>query len=129
MIYFYLQIFHWHNSNTMLQIIKMVNLVIAFLLEIAMIISFGYFGFHFPVNIAMKYFLMIGLPLIVAVLCGYFAAPKSKKRLPKIPRTLFALVLYASSIFLLSLTGKTILAAVFAILVVINQLLLFIPEE
>ena len=113
----------------MLQIIKIVNLAIAFLLEIAMIISFGYSGFHFSQNHEVKYFLMIALPLAATVLWGYFAAPKSKNRLPKIPRTVFALVLYGTSIFLLSLTGKTPLAAAFAICVVLNKLLLFILEE
>lgn len=112
----------------MVSIIKIINLAIAFLLEIAMIISFGYFGFHFSQNQVMNYFLMIALPLGASVLWGYFAAPKSKNRLPKIPRTFFALVLYATSIFLLSLTGKITLAVAFAIFVVLNQLLLFILE-
>ena len=113
----------------MLQIIKVINLSVAFLLEIAMLISFGYFGYDYPQNWLTKYFFMIALPLAVAVLWGYFAAPKSKNRLRKIPRTVFALVLYGASIFLLSLTGKITLAAVFAIIVVVNQVLLFILEE
>ncbi len=110
----------------MIQIIKLVNLAAAFFLETAMIISFGYFGYQYPQTMLMKYVLMIGFPLIATILWGFLAAPKSKYRLQKIPRTIFALTLFGAAIFLLNSTGKTLLAAVFAILVVINQLLLFI---
>ena len=113
----------------MIEIIKAINLVTAFLLEIAMIVAFGYFGYHYPENMLMKDVLMIGLPLIATILWGYFAAPKSKHRLSKIPRVVFALALFGAAIFLLNSTEKTMLAAVFAILVIINQLLLFILEE
>ena len=113
----------------MVSLIKVINLVLAFLLEIAMLIAFGYFGYHYPENTANKYFFMMALPLAATILWGFFAAPKSKHRLPKLPRVVFALVLYGTSIFLLSLTGKTPLAAAFAICVVLNQLLLFILEE
>ncbi|HSN08612.1 MAG TPA: YrdB family protein [Hanamia sp.] len=113
----------------MIHIIKVLNLAAAFFLEIAMIISFGYFGYHYPQAMLMKYLLMIGLPLIAAILWGFLAAPKSKYRLQKLPRLIFALTLFGAAIFLLNSTGKTTLAAVFAILVVINQMLLFILEE
>ena len=113
----------------MIQIIKLVNLAAAFFLETAMIISFGYFGYHHPQTMLMKYILMIGLPLIATILWGFLAAPKSKYRLEKLPRLIFVLTLFGAAIFLLNSTGKTMLAAVFAILVVINQLLLFILEE
>lgn len=113
----------------MLTIIKGINLGAAFLLEIAMLVSFGYFGYKYPDNNALKYALMIILPLAAATLWGIFAAPKSRRRFPKVPRTLFALTIFAASVFLLNQTGKTTLAAVFSICVIINQLLLFIFEE
>jgi hypothetical protein len=113
----------------MIEIIKAINLVTAFLLEIAMIVAFGYFGYHYPENFAIKYFLMIGIPLAATILWGFLAAPKSKYRLQKLPRLIFALTIFGAAIFLLNSTGKTMLAAVFAILVIINQLLLFILEE
>jgi len=113
----------------MVSIIKLINLALAFLLEIAMLIAFGYFGYHYPENPVSKYLLMVALPLSATILWGFFAAPKSKYRLRKIPRLVFALSLFGASIFLLNAGGKTILAIVFAVLVVINQLLLFILEE
>jgi hypothetical protein len=113
----------------MIQIIKLVNLAAAFFLETAMIISLGYFGYQYPQTMLMKYVLMIGFPFIATILWGFLAAPKSKHRLQKLPRLIFALTIFGTAIFLLNSTGKTMLAAVFAILVIINQLLLFIIEE
>lgn len=112
-----------------MEIIKAINLVAAFFLEIAMVISFAYFGFHYPENMVMKYSLMIGLATGAIILWGYFAAPKSKHRLQQSARVLFCLSMFGSSIFLLNLTGKTMLAAIFAIMVIMNQLLLFILKQ
>jgi hypothetical protein len=112
-----------------MEMIKAINLAVAFFLEIAMLVAFGYFGFHYPQNTIMKYVLMITLPVIAIMLWGYFAAPKSKHRLQQPSRVLFALTMFGAAIFLLNLTGKTMLAAVFAIMVIINQLLLFILKQ
>ncbi len=113
----------------MISFIRATNLAVAFFLELAMIVSFGYFGYQYPDNMIVKYCLMIILPLTATSLWGYFAAPKSKHRLPKNQRTVFALLLFGTSIFLLNLAGKTELAVFFAIFIVINQLLLFILEK
>ena len=109
--------------------IKAINLAAAFFLEIAMLVAFAYFGFHYPENTVMKYLLMITLPVIAIMLWGYFAAPKSKHRLQQPSRVLFALTMFGAAIFLLNMTGETMLAAVFAIMVIINQLLLFILKQ
>ena len=112
-----------------MEIIKAINLAIPFFLEIAMIVTLGYFGFHYPQNILLKYVLMIALPIGAIVLWGYFAAPKSKHRLQQPYRVLFALAIFGASVFLLNMTGKTMLAAFFAIMIILNQLFLFIFKQ
>jgi hypothetical protein len=112
-----------------MEIIKAINLAVAFFLEMAMIIALGYFGFHYPQSTLLKYVLMIALPLAAIFLWGYFAAPKSKHRLQQPYRVLFALAVFGASVFLLNMTGKTMLAAVFAIMIMINQLFLFIFKQ
>lgn len=112
-----------------MEIIKAINLAAAFFLEIAMLIAFAYFGFQYPENTIIKYVMMIALPVTAIMLWGYFAAPKSKHRLQQPSRVLFALTMFGAAIFLLNMTGKTMLAAIFAIMVIINQLLLFILKQ
>lgn len=112
-----------------MEIIKAINLAAAFFLEIAMLAAFAYFGFHYPQNIVIKYVLVIALPVVAIIFWGYFAAPKSKHRLQQPSRVLFALTMFGAAIFLLNMTGKIMLASVFAIMVIINQLLLFILKQ
>jgi len=107
-----------------MEIIKAINLTAALFLEIAMLVAFAYFGFRYPGNTVMKYLQMIILPVTAMMLWAYFAAPKSNHRLQQPSRVLFALTMFGAAIFLLNMSGKTMLAAVFAIMVIINQLLL-----
>ena len=113
----------------MIEIIRRTNLAAAFFPEKAMMVSFGYFGYCYPHDRGIKYVLVIGLPLAATTLWGLLAASKSKYRLPKLPGTVFALTLYGASISLLHVAGQTLVAAVFAMLMVLNQLLLFILED
>lgn len=57
------------------------NKGIVFLLEMAMIVSFAYFGFQKGGSIYAKWLLAAALPVIAILLWGYFAAPKSAHRL------------------------------------------------
>lgn len=84
---------------------------------------------YFPQNTILKYILMMVLPLIAVALWGYFAAPKSKHPLQQPYRVLFALAIFGTSVFLLILAGKTMLAAIFASLIILNQLSLFIFKQ
>ena len=112
-----------------MEIIKAINLTVAFFLEIAMLVAFAYFGFRYPENTVLKYLLMIILPVTAMMLWAYFAAPRSKHRLQQPSRVLFALTMFGAAIFLLNMSGETMLAAVFAIIVIVNQLLLFILKQ
>ncbi|MGN6195602.1 MAG: YrdB family protein [Ginsengibacter sp.] len=112
-----------------MEIIKAINLAVAFFLELAMIVAFGYFGFHYPKIMLIKYILVILLPVIAMALWGYFAAPKSTHQLQQPRRYFFALAMFGAAIALLFLTGNSMLASVFAILVVINQTLLLILKQ
>lgn len=108
---------------------KAINRIAAFFLEVAMLIALGYSGFQYPENIILKYLLMILLPLIAAVLWGFFAAPKSKRRLQQPYRMFFAMVIFGTAAFLLYETGVVMLAVIFAVLALINQLLLLVLKQ
>lgn len=72
---------------------------------------------------------MILLPLIAAVLWGFLAAPRSRHRLQQPYRMLFATMIFGAAVFLLYKSGIITIAIVFAVLVVINQLLLLILKQ
>jgi hypothetical protein len=112
-----------------MQIIKAINLAVAFFLEIGMLISLGYSGFRYPESMLLKYLLTISLPLIAAILWGFFSAPKSRYRLPQPYRMIFASTIFGIAVLLLYESGSTTLAVAFAVLVLINQLLLLFLKQ
>ncbi len=100
--------------------IKYLNLLVSFLLEIALLIIAGYWGFQQGESVLMKYMLAIALPFVIAVFWGIFAAPKSKRRLKNPFRTILKLALFALAVFFSFQTGHLILAIVLAIVTLLN---------
>jgi hypothetical protein len=78
-------------------LLKALNLLLSFLLELAMLAALGLFGFTAWKNALMAWVLGLGLPFLAAILWGIFAAPRSRRRLPQNPRLLFAFVLFSLS--------------------------------
>lgn len=97
--------------------------MIAFLLEIAMLISLGMWGFHGDKSIFEKLLPGLGLPILAAVLWGILAAPKSGYRLDLPYRLLFSFALFCLAAFLLYRLGHTTLALTFAGVAIISTLL------
>lgn len=96
-----------------------------FLLEICMLLSLSYWGFH---NHA-SYLYGIGLPLLAALLWGIFAAPKSKNRLQMPYRMFFSIGFFWISGILLYETGLTLYAIAFMIVAFISGILAYIFEK
>ncbi len=78
-----------------MEILKNLNLGIAFLLELAMLVIYGFFGYRLlpaeSVGI-LKIGLAILLPVIMAVIWGFRLAPRAVKRL-KMPWLLIAKII------------------------------------
>lgn len=60
-----------------MDILKGLNLLVRFLLELCMLVAVGYWGFKTHSGWPMKILLGIGLPVLIAVLWGLFMAPKA----------------------------------------------------
>ena len=108
-----------------MQIIRFVNQVVAFLLEIAMLISIGYWGFVEGKTILTKYSLSIFLPIVAIILWGFFAAPKSKYRLKFPLRIIFELCLFAFASILLYQTENSELAIWFGVIAFTNKIITY----
>ena len=57
------------------------NLALAFLLELAVVAAYAYWGFGLQANAFVKVLAGIGIPLAVIVLWAFFFAPKAGYRL------------------------------------------------
>jgi hypothetical protein len=112
-----------------MNLIKKFNLLVAFLLEIGLLILVAYWGFRQGKNETMKYVLVIIMPAIVIVLWGVFAAPKSRYRLQNPFRTIFKLSMFAVATFAGYDTGHVILAWCFGVITILNVSLAMIFSQ
>lgn len=107
-----------HNRD-----VRAANLAVKFLLELAAFAGLGYWGWHVgqpstPAALALA----VATPAAAIAIWGLFAAPRSKRRLPAIWRIPLELAVFLLAAVAVGATGHVVLAAVFAVVVVVNAI-------
>ena len=64
-----------------MNILKPLNLALAFFLELCLLGAFVYWGFHLNTNIFFQIIAGVGIPLVVILLWGIWLAPNADLRL------------------------------------------------
>lgn len=105
--------------------IKNVNLLLRLILELCVVVSVGYWGFHIRGSSVMKWVIGFGAPIIILIIWGTFIAPKSAHQLPAALRLCLELIVFGTGAFALWVCGFPNLAKVFSILVIVNMFLLW----
>jgi hypothetical protein len=101
--------------------IKGANLLLAFLIELAMLAAFAYGGWVGPEPMWLKVVLAVGLPAFAILLWAVWAAPKAgKRRLNEPALTIFKVLIFAAAILVLWASGQEALAAIFGVLAAAN---------
>ncbi len=102
-----------------------INLTVRFLLEIAMLIILGYWGWHLVAGWA-HYVLALSLPLAAAVLWGVFRIQNDPKpapvEIPGVIRLLLELGLFSLAIWALYDLGYVQLSMIMAVIVILHYL-------
>lgn len=112
-----------------MHIVKIVNAVLAFSLELGMLAAFAYWGYKNGNGLVMKWLFAIGLPVLVAVLWGLILAPKAPYRLDTTFRVIVELTLFLLAAYALYRLGYVALAIVFAVLSVVCQMIFLVVGE
>lgn len=87
--------------------LKLLNLSLAFILELIAVGAFAYFGFHLNQPTVVKILIGVGLPILVITAWAVWAAPASTNRL-HIPWLLvFKAVIFTGGALALHASGKT----------------------
>jgi hypothetical protein len=107
------------------ELIKGANLALRFLLELCALIALGYWGFATGSGAIAKVVLCIGAPLVAAVVWGVFVAPRAPVELPGVLVLLLQVLVFGSAAAGLATTGHRTLALMFAVVVVINAILIY----
>jgi hypothetical protein len=104
-------------------------LALRFILEICVLVSFGYWGFAVGNSILMKIMLGIGTPLLFACIWGVFESPKASIAVHGFTRILLELTFFGLAAFALVAAEKAGLAMVSAFLVLLSRLLQYIFDQ
>ncbi|MGS2776405.1 YrdB family protein [Robertmurraya sp. GLU-23] len=105
-------------------LIKNLNLLLRLGLELFVLLSIGYWGFHLKGSWMIKYGLGVGLPIIVMVVWGMIIAPNSAYQLPLPWRIIIEVFVFGLGAYALHASGHQGLGKIFSILVCINMILL-----
>ena len=112
-----------------MEISKSINAGLAFLLELAMLAAFGYWGFQGEKSIWIKWGLGIGIPLVVAILWGLLLAPRADKRLNSQWGTLLSFGLFCLAALALYQTNHPGLAIALAVIAIVNRILIILWRQ
>ena len=102
-------------------ILKQINQVVAFLLELVMLYMLAVGGNQFGKGNGWRYVLAVGLPVLAIGLWGYFSAPRSEHRLVFPYLSIFHFVLFGSTALLWYLTGHQRSAVLFLVIVILSE--------
>ena len=110
-------------------VFKGINLGLSFLLELAMLVAYGYWGFNTGDSTLVHWILGLGVPLVAIIIWSIYNAPMSKRRLPRTPRTILEVVMFSLGALALAVAGQTTWAIIFAVLIVVNQIFLYVWQQ
>ena len=112
-----------------MELLKMLNIGLRFLLELGILVIFGYWGFKTGGGTFAKILLGIGAPILFAVVWGTLLAPKSSMRLGEPWLFLLELVIFALVSWALYSTGKVSLAMTFGVIYILNKMLMIVWRQ
>lgn len=113
----------------MVEILKIINIGLSFILELVMLAAFGYWGFYGDKSTLLKWALGIGIPVLAAVVWSLWLAPRATYRLNMTMGSLFSLLLFLLAATALFYTPYRTLAIVFAGIAVLNRGLILIWKQ
>lgn len=105
-------------------ILKSINLAITFSLEVFMLVALAFWGFKTGDYIVVRLLLGLGAPLIVIIIWAQWMAPKAPHRIKGWAYLVVKFILFGWAALGLAGIGQVILAIVFAVVSVINQVLI-----
>jgi hypothetical protein len=113
-----------------MSVIKGANLALRFLLELVALGAFAYWGFTLPdASTIFRIIIGLGAPILAATLWGFFAAPKSARRLHGTPYHAFEIVFFGLAVAALVMAGSTTLGMILAVVVVVNLILIEVWQQ
>ncbi|HUS14267.1 MAG TPA: YrdB family protein [Chloroflexia bacterium] len=109
--------------------LKQGNLALRFFLELAALAALAAWGFAAGGGAVWSWVLGLGAPLAMAVLWGTFLSPRATVVLPPPARLTLEAIVFLLALLALLAAGHPILAAIFATVLVANEILLTVWDQ
>jgi hypothetical protein len=94
---------------------RQLNMLITFLLELAMLAAYGVGGYELTTNTVVRWTLAIIFPIIVGVLWGIFLSPRARVHLPYAVKLAGRFLLMIGGALILWSAHMTVLATIYTI--------------
>jgi hypothetical protein len=101
--------------------LRVLNLSLRFILELVILFSLGYWGFHIEFGIIIKIAFGLGLPLIIAIIWGKTISPKASIRLSLIWTLLIEIIIFGAAVLCLLSSGFKVFAVIFGFVAIVNR--------
>jgi hypothetical protein len=112
-----------------MELIKSANLLLRFLLELGALAALGYWGYHASQLTVIRVGLALGAPLVTAVIWGIFVSPNASVKLPGVLHLSLQVIIFGLAAAALVAVGRPRLGAIFALLVIINAVLMQVWDQ
>lgn len=109
--------------------LKNINLGATFFIELAMLVGFGYWGFHGDKSVWLRWALGVGLPLVVMILWGLWLAPNAGHRLNLTGGAVLSSILFLLAAIALFDAQQPALAIIFAVIIMVNRALMLVWKQ
>ena len=109
--------------------LKMMNLALAFLLELAMLVAYGYWGVKTRDGDLLGWLLAFGVPFVIILIWARFMAPNSKTRLKGVAYLGMKALLFGGAALALVAAGQPTAALIFVTVAILNQILLIVWKD
>jgi len=110
-------------------ILKNINLLLRFLLEITVLVSVGYWSFNLYVNWIMKIIICLFTIVVISTVWGSFIAPNSSHQIKMPYRLLVELLIFGIGVGAFYFAGRIRWSILFAGLVLVNLFFLFLWKQ
>lgn len=112
-----------------MELIKIVNILIRFLIELCVIGILGYWGFHIGKEYFLKMLFGIGIPLLVIIIWGLFGSPAAPLQLTGFAKILLEILIFGSAIAALVHTGNIRVSILLGIVIILNSVLMMVWKQ
>lgn len=109
--------------------LKMVNLALAFVLELVMVFAYGYWGVKTRNGDLLGWLLAFGVPFVVILIWARFMAPNSKTRLKGVAYLGLKALLFGGAALALVAAEQPTAALIFVVVSILNQILLIVWKD